>query len=335
MQGKDRAQTEPAKECQHKKGQHKEQMREHNKDDSTPPINRVAIVGAGYMGRQISLQCAVHSIPAALVDPADQALEQARLFHADQLQERCQAAALNEKQANATQTALSYHSSLETGLEAADLVIEAIPEKLELKEALFTRLDALCPPPVLLATNSSSLRIDQLEHTVSQPQRLLNLHFFAVIWERPMIELMRGNHTTDACIERAADFARRIAMVPLRVRGQSTGFLFNRVWRAIKKETLHLVDQGVADFEDVDRAWIVMFGTDKGPFGMMDDIGLDVVRDIETVYWHQSGRDDDAPPPLLTDKVNNGDLGVKSGRGFYTYPDPAFEKPGWLEAGKP
>ena len=120
-------------------------------------------------------------------------------------------------------------------------------------------------------------------------------------------------------------------LTPLLVHKESTGFLFNRVWRAIKKECLHLVDDGVASYEDVDRAWIIAFGTPTGPFGLMDMIGLDVVRDIEMVYYRESGDVSDAPPQLLLDKIARGELGLKTGTGFYSYPHPAFQTPGWLK----
>jgi 3-hydroxybutyryl-CoA dehydrogenase len=137
-------------------------------------------------------------------------------------------------------------------------------------------------------------------------------------------------------MERAKHFVRAIGLAPLIVRKESTGFLFNRVWRAIKKECLHLVDDGVASFEDVDRAWMVVMGTPAGPFALMDVVGLDVVRDIEMVYYRESGDELDAPPKLLLDKIARGELGVKTGKGFYSYPNPAYRAPGWLkgEAGE-
>jgi 3-hydroxybutyryl-CoA dehydrogenase len=113
-----------------------------------------------------------------------------------------------------------------------------------------------------------------------------------------------------------------------------TGFIFNRVWRAIKKECLHLVDDGVATHEDVDRAWMIATGGRAGPFGMMDMVGLDVVRDIEMVYYRESGDELDAPPRLLLDKIERGELGIKTGKGFYTHPYPAYQAPGWLKKNK-
>ncbi len=149
--------------------------------------------------------------------------------------------------------------------------------------------------------------------------------------KRAIVDLMRGSATSDATMERAERFARSIGLVPLVVQKQSTGFVFNRVWRAIKKECLHLVDDGVASFEDVDRAWMVLMGAPAGPFALMDIVGLDVVRNIEMVYYRESGNASDAPPKLLLDRIARGELGVKTGKGFYSYPNPAYRAAGWLQ----
>ena len=123
-----------------------------------------------------------------------------------------------------------------------------------------------------------------------------------------------------------SDFARAIGIMPLRVRRESTGFVFNRVWRAVKKEVMRVADSGVASIEDIDRAWMIKFGREEPPpFAQMDRIGLDVIRDIELQYAAESGDPGDLPPPLLTERVARGELGVKSGRGFYEYPDPAWQ----------
>jgi len=157
------------------------------------------------------------------------------------------------------------------------------------------------------------------------------MHFYSLAMHRTMVELMRGTATSNETIENVRQFARTLGLTPLLVRKESTGFIFNRVWRAIKKECLHLVDDGVASHEDVDRAWMIFLGAPAGPFGMMDRVGLDVVRDIEMVYYRESGDESDAPPKLLLDKIERREFGMKTGKGFYTYPGPAFEAPGWLK----
>ena len=141
---------------------------------------------------------------------------------------------------------------------------------------------------------------------------------------------MKGTYTNDEVVSRAEAFSKSINVTPLLVKKESTGFIFNRVWRAVKKECLTVVDEGVASFEDVDRAWMSLYGVDVGPFGLMDRVGLDVVRDIENIYYSESGDPRDAPPRALLDKIKRGELGVKTGKGFYHYPNPRYLDPGWL-----
>jgi 3-hydroxybutyryl-CoA dehydrogenase len=222
-------------------------------------------------------------------------------------------------------------TDLEEGAAQADLVIEAVPERVDVKRQVFGELDEMCPPHAILATNSSSIRVSLLEDATRRPERVLNLHFYATVWERPMVDVQRGTQTSDETFEQGRAFVRGIGCTPLLVQRESTGFVFNRVWRAVKRECLHLVDDGVASFEDVDRAWMIFNGAPIGPFGLMDMIGLDVIRDIEQVYYDESGDERDAPPRLLLAKIERGELGVKTGQGFYEYPNPAFEDPAWLK----
>ena len=293
-------------------------------------IKHVCIVGAGFMGVQIGLQCALHGIPVRLTDASAQALAQAAQAQAEILNTRVAAGEIAPAERAAALARTLMIGDLRAAVESVDLVIEAVPERLELKRQVFAQLDALCDPRTILATNSSSIRISLIEDATARPDRVLNLHFYAPVWQRHMVDLQRGSRTSDETFERARAFVRQIGCTPLLVLRESTGFVFNRVWRAVKRECLHLVDEGVARFEDVDRAWMIFNDAPLGPFALMDMIGLDVIADIEQVYYAESGDARDAPPPLLTDKVERGELGVKTGKGFYSYPHPAFEDPVWL-----
>jgi len=297
-------------------------------------IKRVAIIGAGYMGTQIGLQCAAHGFTTSIFDPDARAREQAQQTIEQELARRMAIGEMKDGERNATCAHLSYSDHLEKTTANTDLIIEAIPEHLGRKRQLFTQLDELCPAETILATNSSSIKISSIESATQRLDKVLNLHFYGIVWERPMVELMRGSSTAAATIEAVYRFAQAIAVTPLVVDQESTGFIFNRVWRAIKRETLHLVEEGVTSHEDVDRAWMIFTGMPMGPFALMDRIGLDVVCDIENVYYRESGDERDAPPPLLTDKIARNELGRKTGRGFYTYPNPAFEEPDWLQGGR-
>jgi 3-hydroxybutyryl-CoA dehydrogenase len=136
-------------------------------------------------------------------------------------------------------------------------------------------------------------------------------------------------------MEDVARFGRSLGLVVAVVRGDSKGFIINRVWRAVKREALRVVDEGHADPEDVDRLWMLFFGTPYGPFGIMDMVGLDVVADIETSYQSVTADPTDRPSAALHDKVAVRELGEKSGRGFYSHPDPEYLRPGWLAGEEP
>jgi 3-hydroxybutyryl-CoA dehydrogenase len=294
-------------------------------------IERVAVIGTGTMGRQIALRAAQGGLPVALYDSDPAALERAQRAMPVLLAEWAKRGTVAESEIAPTLARLRFVNDLGAAVRDADLIIEAVPERVDLKRAVWAQLDELAPEAAIVATNSSSIRVSLLEDATARPARVANLHFFHPMPERLMVEIGPGTQTSAATMDALERFARRIRILPLRVQRESTGFIINRVWRAIKKEALKVADSGVASFEDVDRAFMVFFGIERGPFALMDDIGLDVVADIERVYAAESGDPDDLPPPILTERVARGDLGVKTGRGFYTYPDPAWAAPDFLD----
>ena len=300
----------------------------------TKPIETVCVVGAGFMGAEIGLHCASYGYTVWIVDVSEEVLERASQSHVKELDERVEMQHINKKEKDAILKRTQFTRVLKVGASQADLVIEAVPERLDLKREVFAQLDRVCPSHTILATNSSSIRISRIEDATQRQDRVLNAHFYPRLEQRTLVELMRGTTTSDETIESMCQFAQNIGLTPLLVLKESTGFIFNRIWRVIKKDCLHLVDEGVASHEDVDRAWMIVFKKPYGPFGAMDMIGLDVVRDIEMVYYKESGDESDAPPKILLDKVERGELGVKTGKGFYTYPSPAFKDPSWLKGGK-
>jgi len=296
------------------------------------PIRRVCLCGAGFMGWQIGLQCASHGCEVRLYDVSGEALEKAESAIRGELEAWVEAGEISPEERDHVSGQIRYFEDMGEAVSGVDLVIEAAPERLELKREIFRRLDRVCDEGTILTTNSSSIRISKIEDATGRPDRVLNTHFYNIPWRRSVVELMRGSGTSDETLERVRAFMASIGLTPLVVLRESTGFIFNRVWRAIKRECLHLVDEGVASFEDVDRAWMTIYGAEIGPFGMMDRVGLDVVRDIEMIYYGESGDERDAPPRLLLDKIERGELGLKTGKGFYTYPNPRFLNPDWLRA---
>ncbi|HIE97097.1 MAG TPA: 3-hydroxyacyl-CoA dehydrogenase family protein [Planctomycetes bacterium] len=301
----------------------------------TQPFDRICVVGAGYMGNQIALQCAAHGKHVNLHDADEAALRNSDDAFSEFLDRMIVDGFATADRRQQIHDRVHRITDLAEAVTDVNLVVEAITEDVSVKRSVFTQLDELCPGDVIFATNSSSIRVSRMETATQRPDRVLNTHFVQPVWKHPFVELMRGTVTSDATITSMQSFMRSIGVLPVLVRQQSTGFIFNRIWRAVKKEALKVVDQGIASVEDVDRTWMIQMETPMGPLGMMDIIGLDVVRDIEMVYYKESGDPADAPPQVLLDKIAAGELGEKTGRGFYTYPDPSWQASDFLQHASP
>ncbi len=210
------------------------------------------------------------------------------------------------------------HNSIKEAVKNADLIIEAVPEKLELKKDVFSQIDKAAPPHAIVATNSSSIPISRIENAVKRKDKVLNIHFYKLP-DFPMADIARGTKTSNESFNTGKKWLESIDMTPLVLKKECLGFVFNRVWRAIKKEGLKIWAGGYADLEDVDKAWKIFTGMPLGPFELMDIVGLDVVYDIELMYYRESGDPNDKPPNMLKEMVDKSYLGVKSGKGFYEY----------------
>ena len=298
-------------------------------------FRRVAIIGSGYMGNQIGLQCAASGMSVCLHDSSEAALAKSVVCLSEFLDRMIDDGYAAAEQRKAILERIRRTTVLAEAVADADLVIEAVREDLAVKREVFRQLDQLCPRDTIFATNSSSIRISRIESATQRPDKLLNTHFVQPVWKHPFVELMRGASTSDDTMLGVQSFMTSIGVIPVQVRKPSTGFIFNRIWRAVKKEALKVVDQGIATVEDVDRTWMIQMETPMGPLATMDIIGLDVVRDIELVYYEESGDPSDAPPQVLLDKVANGQLGVKTGQGFYTYPNPDWQSADFLKRASP
>ena len=180
------------------------------------------------------------------------------------------------------------------------------------------------PARAILATNSSSIPVSRLEDSSGHAEHCMNIHFYQILEGRNMVDVMGGSRTLQEVMEAGIAWVRSLGCVPLTVKKELLGFCFNRVWRAVKKEVLYMWGNGFVDFRDLDRSWMIFTGMTHGPFGLMDVVGLDVIHAIEMVYYNESKDPGDHPPAALKEMVDQGKLGVKTGEGFYTYPDPEY-----------
>jgi 3-hydroxyacyl-CoA dehydrogenase/enoyl-CoA hydratase/3-hydroxybutyryl-CoA epimerase len=272
-------------------------------------IARVHVIGAGVMGGDIAAWCALRGLDVTLQDREQQYIDPAI--------ERAQALFAKRKM-----TSARLKSDVDgNGVADADLIIEAIFENLEAKQALYRELETKMKPQALLATNTSSIRLEELRAGLKDPQRFVGIHFFNPVAVMPLVEIVRCNDTVQVALDLAFSFVKGIGKLPLECMS-SPGFVVNRILAPYMTEAMHLVQEGVA-LTDIDDA-AVAFGMPIGPIELVDSVGLDVVMHVSKVL----GAKMEGPvAEQLTTRVEAGHLGRKSGQGFYQWPDGKAIKP--------
>ncbi len=294
------------------------------------PFERITVVGAGTLGAQIALLAAHYDYAVTVYDTRPNALNETYRIVRANLEGKGVTPIIPWDRLEEALGRITLEPDLAAAVGHADMVMEVVPEDLDLKKKIWAEIGPLAPPHAVFATNSSSIPVSRMEDATGRPEKCLNIHFYMVLGGHTMADVMGGSRTTPDVLQMGVDWVRSLNFVPLTVKGELLGFCFNRVWRSVKREVLWMWGNGYVDLQDVDRAWMIFNGTKIGPFGLMDAVGLDVVHDIEMVYAKESGDPRDVPPEALKEKIARGELGVKSGRGFYTYPDPEYCRPGFI-----
>ena len=294
-------------------------------------IHRVLIVGAGTMGQKIALQCAVHGYETTVYDVSAATLESAaakiRVYAAELVSRK----RLSAEESTASLARLSFTTSAEDAARA-DLLNESVPEDPDLKAKVFARFNALCPPHTIFTTNTSTLRPSVFAAATGRPAQFAALHFYGV-WDQNLADVMPHSGTSAETLRLVEAFARRIGQIPLVFRKETPEYIGNAILGAIFTTALNLVFRDdVASIEDVDRSVMLVLGMPVGPFGWLDNVGLDTVWHIAENKARSTGDPQAraAADRLKREYVEKGWLGVKSGKGFYTYPDPAYARSGFL-----
>ncbi len=284
------------------------------------PDTRVAVIGAGVMGSGIAQVAAQAGYRVLLHDLTEQALEGGLdAIHGgiDRLVAKQQ---LTEQQAQAALNRITLTTELAEAAEV-QMVVEAVFERLEAKQEVFRALDAICADDVVLATNTSAIPITQIAAATQRPERVVGTHFFSPAPVMKLCELVRGYRTSDETLAAAREFAEQIGKTCLVVNRDVAGFVTTRLIATLMMEAARLVEAGVASAEDVDLACRLGFGHAMGPLATMDLTGLDVMVNAARNIYADTQDAQFFPPELLRRMVAAGDLGRKTGRGFYTYRD--------------
>ncbi|RMH22436.1 MAG: 3-hydroxyacyl-CoA dehydrogenase family protein, partial [Acidobacteria bacterium] len=282
-------------------------------------VRTLCVTGAGQMGSQIAMQAALHGYQVYLHDIAPEQLEKAMAGNRHQLEPRVAKGKLDAEHVAASLDRVHPTGDLEQAAGGADFVIEAVVELLDEKKNVFRQLDRLCPPHAILATNSSYIGCSELAGETGRPDKVVNMHFFFPPLVMRLVEVVRGRKTSEETVAVTAELARRIGKEPVLLKKELPGFLVNRILRAITNEAYYLLEQGVASFADIDKACELGLNHPLGPFRLSDLSGLDIGYNARMKLYRETGDDNDRPPAALARRVERGDLGRKTGRGFYDY----------------
>ena len=278
----------------------------------------VAVIGSGLMGAGIAQVAATAGHRVVLRDVTDVALERGLAGIRTSLDRFAAKGKLSADDAEAALGRITTTVDLEAAADA-DIVVEAVFEKIEIKHEVFRELDRICRDGAVLATNTSAIPVTQIAAVTQRPESVVGTHFFSPVPMMGLCELVRGYKTSDATLAAARDFAEGVGKTCVVVNRDVAGFVTTRLICALAMEAVRLVESGVATAEDIDTACRLGFGHAMGPLATTDLTGVDILRNAALNIYADTQDEKFYPPETLSRMVSAGDLGRKSGQGFYTY----------------
>ncbi|MEO1023283.1 MAG: 3-hydroxybutyryl-CoA dehydrogenase [Bacteroidota bacterium] len=281
-------------------------------------IKKVAVIGGGTMGNGIAHVSAQNGLTVTLIETEQAFADRALATIAKNLDRMVKKERITEAQKEETLANITVSLDLGTGVQDVDLVIEAVPENLDLKRSVWTTVDKHAPEHAILASNTSSISITKLAAITSRPEQFIGMHFFNPVPVMKLVEIVRGLETSDATYQAIEETSKKLGKVPVPV-NDAPGFVSNRVLMPMINEAIFCVYEGVATPEHVDEVMKLGMAHPMGPLRLADFIGLDVCLDILNVLYDGFKDPKYRPCPLLIKMVDAGKLGDKTGVGFYSY----------------
>lgn len=290
-------------------------------------IKNITIIGSGTLGSRIGLQAAVSGYNVAFYDITDAALENANRVLLKISRQLIKIQLLTEEKQQKAFSRIRFTTDLKNALEDCDFISESVTEELIIKERVWKQIGELAPMKTIFTTNTSFLLPSQLANVSGRPEKFCAFHFHDVFYAR-VVDIMPHADTDPRLIPVLQELGRKLNQVPVTVKRESSGYIFNFMLMALLDAAGKLKTNDIASIEEIDRSWMVNFHMPTGPFGIIDNIGMDTA-------WHvvkeRSDADSQAFAKLLKEYIDQGKLGEKTGEGFYKYPGPAYRDPGFLK----
>ncbi|MEZ4484313.1 MAG: 3-hydroxyacyl-CoA dehydrogenase [Syntrophotaleaceae bacterium] len=289
-------------------------------------IKKVLVVGGGTMGQQIAFQCAAHNYSVTLYDNSPDALVEIPRRLKEYTDYLVAEGHLDRTQVEAALLRIVPSADAAEAAQDADLLSESVPEDPVLKGKVFKQFNKLCPSRTIFTTNTSMLVPSMMARSTGRPDRFVAFHFHQPAWVGNVADIMPHPGTSAEVVALVSDFARSIGQIPMVLNKESYGYIFNAMYSGLNSAAITLAANGVASVEDIDRSWMGTAKMPIGPLGMLDVVGLDTVWSV-TKYWADVLSDPQTMkiPPILKINMLITMVGVKSGRGFYTYPEPGYQ----------
>jgi len=282
-------------------------------------VKNISIIGAGNMGHQLTLVCALNGYNTVCTDVNADILKKAETFADNYLKERVTKGKLSEDEAATVRKRISFVTDLQEAVKSADYVIEAAVENLELKRKLFADMDKFAPAHAILATNSSRIVSSRIANATKRPGKVCNLHFFNPALVMKLVEVVKAPHCDADTVDVSFKLCEKLGKIPVLLNYEIDGFILNRVLGALAKEALWLYEKGIATFEDIDKACLYGAGHPMGPFRLMDLTGIDLEYFMKSEAFKNTGDRSDLPSPGVVERYVKGDYGEKTGRGWYDH----------------
>ncbi|MFX0168259.1 MAG: 3-hydroxyacyl-CoA dehydrogenase family protein [Candidatus Hodarchaeota archaeon] len=280
-------------------------------------MKRIAVIGAGAMGTGIAYQAARFGIEVNLNDIKQEFISNGINKIKSMVKTGVDKGKLDLKGAKTIIDGIKPALDLKEAVKDVDMVVEAIFENMEVKKELFKKLDEFTKPDTILATNTSSLSVSEIATATKRPDKVIGTHFFNPVYTMKLVEIVLGDKTSEETIEAAIAFSKTLDKTPVKVK-DSPGFIVNRILIPVLTEAVKILQEGLATEEDIDTAMSLGANFPAGPLQLADFVGLDIARATAETLERGLGKCY-APPKLLVEKVDKGELGMKSGKGFYEY----------------